>query len=297
MPLKNFDHFVAIDWSGAKLPICNPHIAWAECDQQNANMPSLPHDSWSRTEVFDAILKAADSGKRYLIGIDCNFSYCETIVKKLCGEGAKAADLWALIDDVCSDTPNFLASDFWNISPYKDLFWTQGARPGWFDTKNLQRAVEKICAEKNLGNPESPFKLIGAKQVGKGGLSGMRLCHQLKIKLGHRVAFFPFDDEERLNQASVILTEIYPRLFWMMAGFGRDKITKIELIKKALDYFATKSSKTLQDDLSNDQSDALIAAAGLRFLCGKGAFMPEKYTNFDDLSRHRTRIEGWIFGV
>ena len=297
MRLKNFDEFIAIDWSGAKTPINNPHISLAHCKADNFDMPTLPRVAWSRQGIFDELLVRAKQNKRILVGIDCNFSFCDAMVDKICGSSSKTNDLWAFIDDICHHSPNFFAGNFWEHDHYKNLFWTAGTQPTWFDKKKLQRRVEQICADKKLGEPESPFKLIGSKQVGKGGMAGMRVFHQLKIMLGERVAFFPFDDEATLNKAELVLTEIYPRLFWMMAGLGRDKITNEDLLKQGLSYFNVKPQMKNLMGLSNDQTDALISAAGLRFLCGNKAFIPQNYTDFDDLIFKKIRKEGWIFGV
>jgi hypothetical protein len=51
------------------------------------------------------------------------------------------------------------------------------------------RETERRCRALGLGNAVSGFNLIGAAQVGKSSLTGMRLLH----RLGGRVPMWPFD--------------------------------------------------------------------------------------------------------
>ena len=295
--VKNFDEFVAIDWSGAKTPIQNPKISMACYDPRLQDIPLFPRPRWSRCDVFDWITARTQTKNRTLIGIDCNFGWSYDRGLSLCGNVFSAYDLWRLVDETCNDDQNFYAENFWQHPTYQSLFWSSGTKPNWFDGSSLQRRVEIICSQKNLGNPESPFKLIGTKQVGKGGMSGMRLLYQLKQILGNQIAIWPFDSVEELNQATIVITEIYPRLFWKMTGLGNKKITSPDLIQTAVRAF--NPSMNIPNDicLSDDQSDAFISAIGLSYLCGKSEYVPNAITFPSELPIKLAKTEGWIFGV
>ena len=183
--MKNFDVFAGIDWSGAKSPINTKSIALATLNKGGKNL-SLHHDIRSRKAVYDWIAQQIETGQRTLIGIDCNFGYAESVVRKHIGKGSNAFKLWQVVNQVNDNEPNFFAGNFWSQKPYDQDFWTEGKMPQGFTMP--KRQTEIICAENGYGRPESPFKLIGAKQVGKGGLSGMRVAYTLKEKYGDKIS-------------------------------------------------------------------------------------------------------------
>ncbi|WP_204315773.1 hypothetical protein, partial [Stenotrophomonas maltophilia] len=67
--------------------------------------------------------------------------------------------------------------------------------------------------------PYSCFNLVGASQVGKSSLTGMRVLHRLRGK----VPLWPFDP---LPEAGPVLVEIYTALAARAAGM-RKGISKI----------------------------------------------------------------------
>jgi len=288
--MKNFDIFVGIDWSGARSPIFSNSIAVSTA-QWGKSSPVIDDIKWSRTSVVDYILSLQNIKKRILIGIDCNFGYAKAIVEKQFGDDYIAPQMWERVDDICKDDENFFAGRFWQHSLYQKYFWSKGKRPKIFEMP--QRLTEKMCAQNGLGNPESPFKLIGAKQVGKGGLSGMRvLCH-LKQELGDKLAVFPFDDE--YDNAQIVITEIYPRLFLRLCGHRH---TKIRNKKDLNDALVSLKSQEFQQNIpfSDHQTDAIISAAGLRYLCGRGKTIPIEISH-PTAPKNLLQSEGWIFGV
>jgi hypothetical protein len=291
--MKNFDEFIAIDWSGALKPIHTESIAVARC-QSGSKAPALispkNHKFWSRDLVADFIL-SLPSEKRYLIGIDCNFGYAVDIVRQQIPGAKSAKDLWALVDDICRDDENFSAQSFWTHPVYKKFFWTQGLQPHNFTLK--QRHVEQQCARMGLGAPESPFKLIGAKQVGKGGLNGMRLVHYLQKTLKKRIAIWPFDTKAVCEAASIVVTEIYPRLFLKLAHHGNRKVRDAQDLNRALGFLGAKPLAS--SHMTDHAADALVSAAGLRFMCGKNQQIQGDFLN--PSPREVIACEGWIWGV
>ncbi|MEM8833835.1 MAG: hypothetical protein AAGB32_04765 [Pseudomonadota bacterium] len=285
--MKNFEQFVGIDWSGAKSPQRTSSIAVARIDRKSTDVGLLP-DIRSRMEVFDFISLI---NKRTLIGIDCNFGYAHDIVKKHLGENKSAQDLWGIVDQVNVANDNFFAGSFWTHQNYRDDFWTAGKMRDGFEMP--KRTTEIICSENGYGKPESPFKLIGAKQVGKDGLAGMRLAHQLKNKFGETIAVWPFD--QNINEAKIVMTEIYPQQFIMRSGQGTQKLRNVDDLNKALHFYGVSPIK--DEGFSDHDADALVSAAGLRYLCGQNKDVPHNLAQPKDMTIEAQQYEGWIFGV
>ena len=166
--MENFEQFIGVDWSGAKAPINTKSIAVALLSKDKNDL-ILHHRIRSRHAVADYIGEIIKSEKRSFVGIDCNFGYAAEVVHKQIAPNASAFDLWAKVEDVNQNNPNFFAGHFWMHEAYKDDFWVEGKMPAGFPMP--KRITEIICAKNGYGRPESPFKLIGAKQVGKGGLA------------------------------------------------------------------------------------------------------------------------------
>lgn len=288
--MKNFDQFVGVDWSGAKSPINTKSIAVAVCEQ-GASAPVLLPDLRSRTAVAEWIGGLVGKDKRTLIGIDCNFGYARSVVQKQLGAKATAHDLWVEVARVNQDQPNFFAGNFWTDNQYAPYFWTEGKMPESFQMP--KRQTEITCADNGYGRPESPFKLIGAKQVGKGGLAGMRMAHYLKAQLGDDLAIWPF---ENADNAKIVMSEIYPRQFLMRVGHGTTKVRDVETLNDILPFF---KSKKINNDVSitDHDTDALVSAAGLRYLCAMNKDIPLNISKPPSLNDDARQVEGWIFGV
>lgn len=288
--MKNFERFVAIDWSGAKSPIHTKSIAVA-LSWHGEEAPHLSGRLWSRNLVYEWLCSLAAQGKRTLVGIDCNFGYSEQTGIEQFGKEYTAADLWRAVDDANTNEPNFFAGGFWTHPHYERYFWCSGTMPDGFLMP--RRQTEIMCGQSGLGWPESPFKLIGPKQVGKGGLAGMRMAYALKRALGEMVSIWPFEPEN--DQAVLVLTEIYPRLFLRKSGHGNAKIHEYSALNRALRALGSNPS---EDDgpLSDHEADAMLSAAGLRELCERDKTIPQGLSN-PPIPRTTLVREGWIFGV
>ena len=138
MPLKNFDIYVGIDWSGAFSPFKNPALTFASCPA-GTKAPHLvwPPDNgyWSRTAVAGFLENCAlhSSGHRYLVGIDCNFGYASSVLRACHPDMATAENLWRAVDETCRDAPDFYAGPYTERSPASSYFWRNGppiVRPG-----------------------------------------------------------------------------------------------------------------------------------------------------------------------
>ncbi|MFP4314165.1 MAG: hypothetical protein ACLFR0_07545 [Alphaproteobacteria bacterium] len=293
--MKNFERFIGIDWSGAKTPIHTKTVAVAECakgvEPPNLIAPITPK-GWSRADVSKWIKNLTLSSKRILIGIDANFGYAQEIAQAQFGNNVSYLDVWREVEKTCAATPNYFAQGFWETWP--QYFWSEGKKPAHITLP--RRMVENACGQAGLGWPESPFKLIGPKQVGKGGLAVMRMAYDLKKELGDKICIWPFE-HEIADSAQIVISEIYPRQFLKRSGHGNAKITTLPQLNTALSYFQTKPIKDMAD-ISDHDSDALISAAGLRWLCGREEFIP-RALHYPALApdQRSSRVEGWIFGV
>lgn len=288
--MKNFDRFIGIDWSGAKSPVETKSIA-VSLAERGKSAPKILEGPWSRVRVASFLADCVRANKRALVGIDCNFGYSEIVGERQFGKDYAARHLWAAVEGANIGAANFFAGGYWAHGKYGACFWREGAMPKGFSMP--RRLTEQACGKNGLGWPESPFKLIGAKQVGKGGLAGMRLVHHLKQELGRCVAVWPF--ERDCDDAVLVITEIYPRLFLRMAGHGNRKIRTADALDTALVALesAPVGGKT---PFSDHQADAVISAAGLRLLCGRGKTVPENIAS-PSVPRKTLEREGWIFGV
>ena len=253
--------------------------------------PVKQGDRWTRISIFEWLQALAQDNIRTLVGIDCNFGYSEEVGKIQFGSDYQYTDLWNAVDVCCAQTPDFFAGGYWQHKDHRRYFWEAGRMPDGFITP--LRLTEQACIANGLGVPESPFKLLGPKQVGKGGLAGMRMLHSLKRIMGERLAVWPF--EQNTDNAVLVITEIYPRLFLKMSGHGNAKVRTKEELNAALT--ALESHEYLPDTpFSDHDADALVSAAGLRHLCGNGKTVPEAFSHPSALQKAMVR-EGWIFGV
>ncbi len=271
-----FDGFIGIDWSGAAQP-GYAGIAVARCGIGTSApvlvKPPGAAPRWTRQAVLDWLVQQLDGRARLLVGFDFAFA--------LPGESRPMPALWAAIDQRCAADADLLGSAYAIDDP---RFWSRGPQPArWHSAP--RRAAELACTDAGLGHPQTPFQLIGAKQVGKGALAGMRLLHRLHTEHRARIAIWPFDDAPD-NDARAVCVEIYPRLFIRRAGLGNAKIRTLEDLNITLEALASAryGTKIVPDD---HQTDALVSAAGLRFLAGNAAVW----------SAGHGEVDGWIFGV
>lgn len=292
--MKNFDIFVGIDWSGAK-QIHTKAIAVAACEQ-GRDAPALianpyGHKYWSREAVARWVIDMAKSPKRIMIGIDANFGYAQEVGVAQFGKAYNYNALWAAVESAAKENKNFFAKEYWETHP--EHFWWEGKQPKHITLP--KRITEHQCAADGYGRPESPFKLIGAKQVGKGGLAVMRMVYHLKQTLGDQICIWPFE-REQADTARIVISEIYPRQFLMRSHHGLKKISTFQQLNAA--YEGLESSLAPDDfKFSDHDADALVSATGLRMLCGKNETLPQNITNPKSLTESAAKREGWIFGV
>jgi hypothetical protein len=106
------------------------------------------------------------------------------------------------------------------------------------------------------------YKLIGSKQVGKASITGMRVLNYLRGDASNNVAIWPFETPK----ASAIV-EIYPTMFRKRVTHSVAKVTLLNDLNRGLAALGSQPMPGAKNPvLSDHQADALISAAGLRYL-------------------------------
>ena len=289
--MRRFQHFLAIDWSGAKGPR-QKGIALALADA-TGGPPVLVRHVWARDEVL-AVLRD-DLPRDTLVGLDLGialpFADCGAYFPGWPDSPPDTLALWAMVDRVAAGEPN-LGANAAVAHPALRPFFRDGIETGAHfrcDGATHGRGRFRITehAQARMGcKPYSNFNLVGAAQVGKSSLTGMRLLHHLR----GRLPVWPVDP---LPESGSVIVEIYTSLAALDAGrsAGRAKMRTSEDLNAALAALGSPpiSGKGPIDDHS---SDALLAAAWLRAV----AHDPRRWSP-PELTPELARTEGWTFGA
>ncbi len=285
-----FRHFAAIDWSGAAGER-HAGIAVAICDGgDGAPRIVRPGHKWSRAEVADWILSKMPP--ETLVGVDISGSLASAdqgaYFPGWADSPADARALWAMVEAMCGADPHLGAGSFVDHAEIARHYRRHGGREGDLFGGGIGRLrVTERSGQIALGcRPTSNFNLVGASQVGKASLTGMRVLHRLD---GH-MALWPFDP---LPDHGSVAVEIYTTIAAIAAGrtAARSKLRRYAELNQAL---ATIGSKPVpgRGPIDDHRSDALLASAWLRSV----AHRPE-YWYPPQLTDAIARTEGWTFGA
>ncbi|MGC1269193.1 MAG: hypothetical protein WA842_01210 [Croceibacterium sp.] len=292
---SRFRHFLAIDWSGAAGER-QPGIALALADA-GGGAPVLVDRGrgWSRTEVLH--LRRHDLPPNTLVGMDLGislpFADAGAFFPGWAESPQNARGLWALIDGMSEQDPHLSAASFVSHTEASRYFRRHGGLegdafhlPGTDHRRGRFRLTELAQAERLGCKPYSNFNLVGAAQVGKSSLTGMRLLHRLQGAL----PVWPVDP---LPQAGSALVEIYTTIAAMAGGRtpGRSKMRSVEEVNTSL---AVLGSPTVPGSgpLDDHSADALLTAAWLRSAAERTDLWTPR-----GLTREIAETEGWTFGV
>ena len=139
--------------------------------------------------------------------------------------------LWQWIDKICIDDPHLGASSFLEHDQAARHFRHSRDQVGdlFMGGTGRLRAVERYQRISGQGNSASCFNLVGAAQVGKSSLTGMRMLHQL----GGAIPVWPFDP---VPTSGPMIVEIYTTIAALKAGLpkGRSKVRDRAGLKQAL---------------------------------------------------------------
>ncbi len=293
--MTRFARFLAVDWSGAKGPR-QKGIALAVAHAEGgppALLPPPDPKGWARADVL-AMLRALTAPT--LVGLDLGISLPFADAGAFFPDWAEsppdARRLWALIDRLCADDPNLEASSFVThpeAARYfrhgKDATGDRFILPGAATREGRFRVAEAAQRQQGV-RPVSNFNLVGAAQVGKSSLTGMRMLH----RLGDKVPVWPIDP---LPQEGSVVTEIYTSMAARLGGVtgAATKLRSYEALNDALDALGSPPVKGT-GAIDDHSSDALLTAAWLR----------RDHTQRDlwhppGLTPDVAQTEGWTFGA
>ncbi len=290
----DFTQFAAIDWSGAAGER-HAGIAVALCDADRGP-PHLirPGYRWSRGEVLEWLLEAMPANT--LVGLDLGFSLpfadAGAFFPGWADSPPDARALWTLVEAICADDPHLGALSFVDHPQLSAYFRRHGGREGpRFGVAGVPggrgrlRVTERAQAIMGC-SPTSNFNLVGAAQVGKSSLTGMRVLQRLSGKL----PIWPFDP---LPAAGSVVVEIYTTLAAMAAGRrpGRSKMRDGAELDAALIALGSPTI-THMGPISDHAADALLTAAWLRDAAREPALWRPVA-----LDQDIARTEGWTFGA
>lgn len=284
-----FRHFAAVDWSGAAGER-HKGIALAIC-AAGRDAPGLvrPGHRWSRAEVLDWLLEEMPGDT--LVGFDLSLSLAfadrGAFFPGWPESPADARGLWAQVERIAAADRHLAVSSFVDHPEVARHFRRHGAREGdlFGGGRGRLRATEH--AQQAMGcKPCSNFNLVGAAQVGKSGLSGMRMLH----RLAGRLPVWPIDP---LPPRGSVLVEIYTAIAALAAGrsAGRSKIRDIGALNRALAVLGSRSVPG-SGAIADHQSDAILTAAWLRRAAPRAALWTPT-----GLTPDIARTEGWTFGA
>ncbi len=289
--MRRFSRFACIDWSGA-LGQFPQGLALAEIEGDGAPRLVGGNRRWSRQAVLDWLLGLADRQEDILIGLDLSLGFPFVDKGAFFPEWAEspgdARALWALVDRLCGADPHLAATSFLVHPQARRHFRHARGDVGDLFEGGIGRLreVERHQRATRQANSWSCFNLVGAGQVGKSSLTGMRMMH----RLGGRIAIWPFDP---IPETGPVIIEIYTSMAARAAGLpaNRSKIRGRKALVSALDALDARAPARLTRD-DDHATDALITAAWMR----RASLQPELWRPAL-LTGEIAQTEGWTFGV
>lgn len=294
MTVLRFKQFAAIDWSGAAGER-HAGIALAICEAGGGE-PWLvrPGHRWSRGEILHWLLEEMPDAT--LVGLDLGvslpFADCGAFFPGWADSPADAKALWALVDALCENDPHLAADSFVDHAEAARYFRRHGGREGArfhaagaADRRGRFRVTER--AQAALGcKPYSNFNLVGAAQVGKSSLTGMRVLH----RIGGRLPVWPVDP---LPRTGSVVTEIYTTIAAIAAGrtAARSKMKTFAELNAALAMIGAPHLAGA-GPIDDHSADALLTAAWLRAHAHRSELWSPA-----GMTPAIARTEGWTFGA
>lgn len=255
-----FHRYIGIDYSGAETPDSSlkglrVYEADRETLPQEVAPPPSPRKYWTRRELAQWLEVRLSEEVPTIVGIDHGFSFPLRYF-----EAHHLAPDWAaFLDDVHQHWPTDAKNTY--VDFIRDGLWGNGAaRSG---SAHWRRITEKRAGAKSVFH----FDIPGT--VAKSTHAGLPWLRYLRLNLGERLHFWPFDGWE-IPAGKSAMAEIYPSLW-------------------------NKSHP--REGRTPDQHDAYVSAAWLRQVDSNGSL--KKFLNPSMLPGQYAvaQIEGWILGV
>lgn len=291
--MRMFESFVAIDWSGAKGGK-QSGIALAVCSA-DGGPPVLVDkgDGWSRSDVLEIFKDGLP--RNSLVGLDLGiglpFIDCGAFFPGWDESPLNARMLWRKIDELSQQDENLGAHGFL-ADPDVARYFHDGKSPGEHyrcdgatHSGGRLRATEVAQAEMGC-KPYSNFRLVGAAQVGKSSLTGMRMLHQLD----GTIPVWPIDPAPETGS---VIVEIYTSIA-ALAGKRSSSKSKIRTIEELNDALQSLNSPPVSGSgaIDDHSSDAIVTSAWLRDVSNDAALW-----NPPGLTPQIAHTEGWTFGA
>ena len=288
--MRQFHNFVVVDWSGQA--VARPKglaVAYASVGNR-APVLLRPDGGWSRPAILNWIGRLAEAESDILIGLDLSpalpFVDQGAYFPGWNASPLDAIELWSMVDRLAADDDHLSATAFLaenEIARHFRQLNNCGDRFG--SGRGRLRVCEHGQARMGL-SPQSCFNLVGAAQVGKSSLTGMRVLARLR----GRVPIWPFD---AIPAKGPVLVEIYTSIAARAGRMrkSRSKVRDANSLDEVLQALGSDPHAPLSkyDDHS---TDAILTTAWLR-----GAAEAPAHWSPAGLTPEIARSEGWTFGV
>lgn len=239
MPAAPPARVVAVDWSGALVRA--ERKIWL-CEVAAGGVRRLEAGRSREALVAELVRTAADRGGPLVAGLDFAFSLPD----------------WFFAERGIGD-----AHALWALAAEQGDAWLAGAAPPFWGVRGARRPAlpahtrrtEDEAGRRAGRPPSSVFKLVGADQVGRGSVRGMRALAALAAA---GFAVWPFDDPRPAQPAAI---EIWPRLLYaepVVKSRADARARYLDRHAPALDAAARAAAEG-----SDDAFDALTAALAM----------------------------------
>ncbi|MEO7602427.1 MAG: hypothetical protein ABIS39_04075 [Sphingomicrobium sp.] len=287
---RDFANFAVVDWSGQA--VARPKGLAVAHASKGRSAPTLlrPSGGWSRPAVLEWLERLANSKADILIGLDLSpalpFADTGDYFPNWPQSPPNARRLWEMVDRLAYDDEHLAASSFIagdEVGRHFRQLNNCGDRFG--SGRGRLRVCERGQAAMGL-SPQSCFNLVGAAQVGKSSLTGMRVLHRLQ----GRIPVWPFDP---LPTEGPAIVEIYTAIASRAAGIrkGLSKVRDAASLDAVLNALGSYAHRTL-DRYDDHSTDAILTTAWLR-----NASIDTRLWNPQGLTPALAQTEGWTFGV
>jgi hypothetical protein len=259
--LPAFDRYIGIDYSGAETPLSSlkglrVYLADQESSPQEVQPPPSPRKYWTRRGLAEWLVERLSEDQSTLVGIDHSFSFPLRYFE---------------VHHLLPDWPKFL-DDFQRHWPTdQDFTYVDFVRNGNCGDGEARSGNSRWrrLTEIRTGRAKSVFYFDAPGSVAKSTHAGLPWLRYLRLNLGSRVHFWPFDGWDIPPRRSAV-AEVYPVLW--SRGFAREGRTV-------------------------DQHDAFSAAEWLRRADLNGTLAEYFKPDLIPPERQVAQIEGWILGI
>lgn len=262
--MRCFANFSVVDWSGEA--VAKPKGLAVATAAQGSRAPVLlrPQGGWSRPSILDWLERLGSAKTDILIGLDLSpalpFIDRGEYFPGWSQSPVDAPSLWQLVDEQSELDSHLSASSFLANSEVARHFRQLNNCGDRFEAgRGRLRECEHGQAAMGLF-PQSCFNLVGAAQVGKSSLTGMRVLNHLRGK----VPVWPFDP---VPSDGPVIVEIYTSIAARRAGLrkGLSKVRDAAGLDDALKALDSDKHAALAK-YDDHATDALITTAWLRIV-------------------------------